>query len=127
VGLVKTSGDDEGKPVRGLIDVWLLGDLMRGSIVDGTPTGGVGVSVGAEGELAPVWARAGAAMSSAAPSASVTVRACVMANLLVSLPAGGRARRGQWYAGQARWRRRIRVAPGRAEAELPPARAQDSP
>ena len=54
VGLVKTPGDDEGNPVRGSIGVWLLGNPVRGSIVDGTPTGGVGVSVGAEGELAPV-------------------------------------------------------------------------
>jgi hypothetical protein len=77
--------DEDGRPVRGSVWGWLLGSPLRGSIVDGTPTGGLGVSVGdcvpvadgeldrvpgSGGELAPVCARAGAAASSTPPSVS---------------------------------------------------------
>jgi hypothetical protein len=82
-------GDVDGKPVCG----WLVGSPVPGSILEGTPTGGAGVSVGGGVGVVPgrgagvvrVCARAGAAASSTAPSVSATVRACVISYLLVGV------------------------------------------
>jgi hypothetical protein len=84
-------GNDPGRPVRGSICGWLLPDSpVLESIVDRAPTGGDGVSVGdvvpgvpgvdgapGGGEAAPVpvWASAGAAVSSTTPRVSAAVRA----------------------------------------------------
>jgi hypothetical protein len=93
-------GDVDGNPVCG----WLVGSPVLGSIVDGTPTGGAGVSVGdgvplvdgdvglvpSGGAVGRVCARAGTAASSTAPSVSATVRACV---ITISLARSATARR----------------------------------
>jgi hypothetical protein len=103
IGVENTPGDVEGNPLRGSVCTslpvgrpvressgdTLLGRPVRGSTVDGTPTGGVGVSVGeltggvvepGRGVVVLLWASAGAAVSSTTPTAraSVTVHRYIM-------------------------------------------------
>jgi hypothetical protein len=103
IGVENTPGEVEGNPLRGSVCTslplgkpvressgnWLVGRPVRGSTVDGTPTGGVGVSVGelkggvvergpGSGVVVLLWASAATAVNRTTPSASVRVRRYIM-------------------------------------------------